>query len=75
MQVQRIHFSFRTIAMHPKVATAFWECPLGKEYPSAPARADSTMVKSGFLTYGRGILHASLSAWLITVPMNPVQRI
>ena len=34
-------------AMPPKSPTDVWVCPLGKEYPVAPSRADSTIVKFG----------------------------
>ena len=45
-------------AMPPYSATAFCVWPLGKEYPVAPARAGSTMVKSGSFTQGRGTQHS-----------------
>ena len=45
-------------AMPPYSDTAFCVCPLGKEYPVAPARAGSTMVNSGSFTQGRGTQHS-----------------
>ena len=47
-------------------------CPLGKEYPEAASRADSTIVKLGSLTQGRGMRNQSFKNWLATTPIKPV---
>ena len=58
-------------AVPPNSVTAFCVWPLGNEYPDAPARALSTMVKSGSLTHGRGTAHRIFRNWLRMVPKKP----
>ena len=62
------------MASVPNIVAADWVCPLGKEYPVAPARADSTMVKEGSSTQGLGMRKMPLSSWFITLPVSPVSR-
>ena len=58
-------------ATPPKKPTAVWVCPLGKLYPAASARADSTMVKPGSRTQGRGTRQMILSHWFTSMPTKP----
>ena len=58
-------------ATPPNTPTALWVWPLGKLYPAAPSRADSTMVKWGSRTQGRGTRQTIFSHWLMRVPVKP----
>ena len=53
---------FEVKAVAERMAAIFCVCPEGNEYPPAPSRALSTMVKSGSRTHGLGILNIILSA-------------
>ena len=60
-QTMRSHLCLLATAMHPSVPTMFCVWPEGNEYPVAAPRADSTMVKLGSSTHGRGMRKISFS--------------
>ena len=68
-----VRFRF-AIAAAPSEPTMFCVCPEGKEYPVAAARADSTMVKFGSSTHGRGMRKYSLHHWLHAMPPSPAAK-
>ena len=58
-------------ATPPKKPAEVWVWPLGKLYPAASALADSTMVKLGSFTHGRGMRQTIFSHWLTRMPTKP----